>query len=185
MRPPRPRSSSSHTGDDGMSDASSGPAGQRLRAVAWTAGDRALAALAHAAIGFGLVGIGFLLSLAISGIIWLVSRHRPHVAVHAEQAGAYQLVVLAVNAVVIAGWLAASVALFGQLALAPPAEWTGRGPAAWQLALWLLAVPVFGLWYAGTIALGLIGALRVFLGYPFWYPVSGAWARRKHRRPGY
>jgi hypothetical protein len=46
-------------------------------------------------------------------------------------------------------------------------------------------VPVFGLWYAGTIALGLIGALRVFLGSPFWYPVVGAWARRQHRWPGY
>lgn len=153
---------------------------RRLSRAAWTAGDRLLATLAHAAIGFGFLGVGFLLSLAISLVIWLVGRRSPHVAAHAEQAGAYQLFVLIVNVLVIAGWAAASVMLFGRLVLVPPAATTGLEQAArpWLVGLWALAVPLFGLWYVGTIALGLIGALRVALGRPFWYPVFGRWARR-------
>src|SRR5687767_299698 len=85
----------------------------RLSHVVWSTTDRVLATLAHAAIGFGFFGIGFLLSLAISGVIWVISRRSPHVAVHAEQAGAYQVFVLVVNVVVIVGWLVAAVALFG------------------------------------------------------------------------
>ena len=89
---------------------------------------------------------------------------------------------LIVNVVVVAGWLAATVALFGQAMLTFPVV-TPVGPErrapAWLAALWLLAVPLFAVWYVGTIALGLIGAARVALGLPFWYPVIGPWARRK------
>jgi hypothetical protein len=150
-----------------------------------------LATLAHAAIGLGFFGIGFLPTLAISGVIWLISHRSPHVAVHAEQAGIYQLIVLVVNVLVIVGWLVAAVALFG-------AGWpgeavallVGRGSADGSamervaapvaVALWLLVVPLFAAWYVGTILLGLVAAARVALGYPFWYPGIGTWVRRKH-----
>ena len=141
-----------------------------------------MATLAHAAIGFGFLGIGFLLSLAINVAIWLMSRRSPHVAIHAEQAGAYQLSVFVINVLVVVAWLAASVALFGRVVFFPPAEVGEIERAAWPLAvgLWLLAVPIFGVWHVASIALGLIGALRVAAGQPFWYPFWGRWARRKH-----
>ena len=46
----------------------------RLLAPVWSTSDRALAVLAHAAIGFGLVGIGLVASIVISLVIWVVSR---------------------------------------------------------------------------------------------------------------
>src|SRR3712207_8168808 len=55
--------------------------------------DRGLAVLAHASIGFGFLGIGFLLGLAINVIIWLRSRRSSYLAVQSEQAGAYQLAI--------------------------------------------------------------------------------------------
>src|SRR5689334_7751649 len=39
--------------------------------------DRLLAAIAHAAIIFGFLGIGFLVSLGINLGLWLYSRHSP------------------------------------------------------------------------------------------------------------
>jgi hypothetical protein len=155
----------------------------RLLAPVWSTSDRALAVLAHAAIGFGLFGISLVVSVIISLVIWVVSRRRRHVAIHAEQAGLYQLFVLIVNVVVAAGWLAAAGALFGSVVLTFPFVAPispDRAPAGWLVALWLLAIPLFALWYVGTIALGLIGAARVALGHSFWYPVIGPWARRKH-----
>lgn len=154
----------------------------RLRRVVWTGSDRLLAAAAHAAIAFGLLGIGFLASLAISGVIWVISRHSPHVARHAEQAGAYQLFVLIANVLVVIAWAALSVALFGRVVLFPPSDASGieQTLAPVAMLLWLLAVPLFALWYVGSIALGVIGAVRVLLGYEFWYPVFGRWAWRKH-----
>jgi hypothetical protein len=168
------------TDDAALARRASAPS--RLLAPVWSTSDRALAVLAHAAIGFGLFGISLLVSVIISLVIWVVSRRRRHVAIHAEQAGLYQLVVFIVNVVVVVGWLAATVPLFGQAILTFPFIAPGglaRAPG-WLVALWLLAVPLFALWYVGTIALGLIGAARVALGYPFWYPVIGPWARRKH-----
>src|SRR5439155_18980109 len=55
---------------------------------------RALSALAHGAIAFGLLGVGFLVSLAISAAIWLYGRRSPEVRFHSEQAGCYQCSVL-------------------------------------------------------------------------------------------
>src|SRR5437867_739718 len=48
--------------------------------------DRVLAALAHGAILFGFLGIGFLLALGINLVIWIASRRSPYVAYHARQA---------------------------------------------------------------------------------------------------
>src|SRR3712207_5971971 len=61
--------------------------------------ERALAALAHGAVAFGVLGISMLVSLVISGIIWLYARRSPTVRFHSEQAGWYQCSVLVINAV--------------------------------------------------------------------------------------
>src|SRR5918911_2564472 len=58
---------------------------------------RALSALAHGAIAFGFLGVGFLVSLAISGVIWLYGKRSPQVRFHSEQAGCYQCSVLLIN----------------------------------------------------------------------------------------
>ena len=138
--------------------------------------DRALAVLAHASIGFGLVGIGFLLGLAINGVIWLRSRRSSFVNVHAEQAGAYQLAVFLINVglVLILGasgvYLAFAPSSLGPAELSSPQVLAG---------LWLAVLPLALLWYVATIVYGLYGAWKVARGREFWYPVFGAWARRR------
>src|SRR3712207_6461850 len=72
--------------------------------------DQRIAAVAHLSIGFGVVvGVGFLVGLAINLVIWLRSRRSPVVEYHAEQAGAYQLVVLLANVLLVGLWIAAAV----------------------------------------------------------------------------
>ncbi len=138
--------------------------------------DRALAVLAHASIGFGLVGIGFLLGLAINGVIWLRSRRSSLVNVHAEQAGAYQLAVFLINV--------ALVVVFGvsglYLAFAPSALGPAELSSPQVLAgLWLAVLPLALVWYVGSIGYGLYGAWKVARGREFWYPIFGGWARRR------
>ena len=138
--------------------------------------DRTLAVLAHASIGFGLVGIGFLLGLAINGIIWLRSRRSSFVNVHAEQAGAYQLAVFLINL--------GLVLIFGAtglyLAFAPSAIGPSELSSPQVLAgVWLAILPLALLWCRGSTASGLYGAWRVARGREFSYPVFGAWARRR------
>lgn len=146
-----------------------GPA-RRAVAVAGRGSERALAATAHAAIGFGLLGVGFLLSLAITGVIWLAGKKSPYVVAHADRAGRYQLLVLAVNVVAVALWIG-GVLLFADLG-----GWQGWASGGWRLLAWALlglllalAVPVFLAWYFGTIAYGLYGAARVLGGHDFRY----------------
>ena len=141
--------------------------------------DRGLAILAHASIGFGLFGIGFLLGLAINAVIWLRSRRSSFVAIQAEQAGAYQLAVFLINMVLVAAWLVVLLyVLVGDSEI-------GLGSLSLrQIAagLWLALIPLFAIWYVGTIAYGLYGAARIASGREFWYPVFGAWARRRALR---
>ena len=135
--------------------------------------------LAHASIGFGFVGIGFLLGLAINGVIWLRSRRSSFLAVQSEQAGAYQLAVLLINVVLVVVWIAIflyvilddSTIGFGQL--------SARQVAA---GFWLALIPLFAIWYIGTILYGIYGAIRIAQGREFWYPIFGAWARRRALR---
>ncbi|HEX5502258.1 MAG TPA: hypothetical protein VFW96_06520 [Thermomicrobiales bacterium] len=143
---------------------------RRAAAVAGRGGERALAATAHAAIGFGIVGIGFIVTLAITGVIWLAGKKSPYVEVHADRAGRYQLLVLAVNVVAVALWVG-GVLLFADLG-----GWHGWASGGWRLLAWmllglalLLAVPVFFAWYFGTIAYGLYAAARVLGGHDFRY----------------
>jgi uncharacterized Tic20 family protein len=138
--------------------------------------DRGMAVLAHASIGFGFVGIGFLLGLAINAVIWLRSRRSSYVNVHAEQAGAYQLAVLLINVALVVVWLLILVYVFVGDSEVGPGQLSLRQIAA---GLWLALIPPFAVWYVGTILYGLYGALRVAHGREFWYPVFGAWARRR------
>ncbi len=141
--------------------------------------DRGLAVLAHASIGFGLFGIGFLLGLAINFVIWLRSRRSSYLSIHAEQAGAYQFAVLAINVVLIAVWLVILMYVF-----LGPSE-IGEGQLSMRqimAGLWLALIPLFAIWYVASIAYGLYGAVRVAAGREFWYPVFGGWARRRAER---
>lgn len=142
--------------------------------------DRRIAAVAHLSIGFGVViGVGFLLGLAINLVIWLRSRRSPFVEYHAEQAGAYQLTVLLTNVLVVVGWLVGA----GYLALGGSSVALGSVPLNHVLAgLGCVVVPAFVLWYVGTIAYGLYGGLLIAAGREFSYPVFGAWARRRFDR---
>ncbi|MGN6757005.1 MAG: DUF4870 domain-containing protein [Thermomicrobiales bacterium] len=146
--------------------------GRRAVGAADAGGSRTLAAVAHGAIAFGLFGIGFLVSLAITGIIWLYGRHSPYLREQADRAGRYQLLVLALNILVVALWIG-GVALFFYLG-----GWGGWGDGGWRSialtsegVLLLLAVPVFVVWYFGTIGFGLYAALRALAGHDFRYPI--------------
>ncbi|MDP9372067.1 MAG: DUF4870 domain-containing protein [Chloroflexota bacterium] len=148
----------------------------RVAGVAGQGNERVLAAAAHAAIGFGLLGIGFLLSLAITGVIWLVGRRSPFVQAHADRSGRYQIFVLLVN-ILVGALLAIALALFLVYG-----RWDARG---WRLAfqvvdglLLLVAAPVFLAWYFGTIFYGLYAAVRVLGGHDFHYPPP-PWRRRR------
>lgn len=146
-----------------------------------TGGDRGLAVLAHASIGFGFVGIGFLLGLAINGVIWLRSRRSSYVAVQSEQAGAYQLAVLLVNLVLAGSWLLVLLYVFVGDSEIGAGQLSMRQVAA---GVWLALIPLFAVWYVGTILYGLYGAVKVARGEEFWYPFFGAWARRRALRDG-
>ena len=147
-----------------------------IRRRATEGADRGLAVLAHASIGFGLVGIGFLLGLAINFVIWLRSRRSSYVSIQAEQAGAYQLAILVINVVLIVVWVAMLLFVF-----LGPSE-IGEGQLSIRqifAGLWLALIPLFAIWYVATIAYGLYGAARVASGREFWYPIFGAWAQRR------
>jgi uncharacterized Tic20 family protein len=143
--------------------------------------DRRVAAVAHLSIGFGVVvGVGFLLGLAINLVIWLRSRRSPFVELHAEQAGAFQLAVFLTNVTIIGIWIAVVVMVLGD-----PQVWQGKlTPALVFAAIWCVLLPFQILWYAGTILLGLYGGLMVALGRDFSYPVFGPWARRRMEARG-
>jgi uncharacterized Tic20 family protein len=136
--------------------------GTRVVETAGRAADAGLAALAHFAILFGFFGVGFLLSLAISGAIWLYSRRSPYVAFHAQQAGCYQIFVLVFN---IGYWvlLGALVYVGGQL------HWE----AGTITAVVTLMIGLFILWFVLSILYGAWAGLRVLLGHDFRYPYFG------------
>src|SRR5438445_9060773 len=105
---------------------------------------RTLSALAHGAIAFGLLGVGFLVSLAISAAIWLYGRRSPEVRFHSEQAGCYQCSVLLVNLLfVLFLGVTGGFSLFKVL----------RGESDWGTGcLTALGLIVFLAWVVGSIA---------------------------------
>lgn len=154
--------------------------------VAGTATERGLAAVAHGATILGFFGVGFLLSLVISGIIWLASKKSPYLQEQSDRAGRFQLYVLAVNILGIVLWIV-GVALLLYLT-----NWRGWGGGGWQgwthldlrwlfvildgLAV-LVAVPVLLAWNVATIAYGVYAAFRTLGGHDFRYPPP-PWRRR-------
>lgn len=137
-------------------------------------GDRAtealLAGIAHAAIIFGFLGVGFLLSLAINLVLFLYARRSPYVSYHAQQAGCYQCFVVIFNIILI------FLALLTGGFFVAFHQWSGAG---WlSAALWIF----LAVWFVGSIVYGVVGAVRVFMGRPFSYPVFGPLAARTTRR---
>ena len=147
-----------------------------MRQRATQSTDRGLAVLAHASIGFGLFGIGFWVGLLINLVIWLRSRRSSYVSIQAEQAGAYQLAVGVIFWVLVGIWVGGAAFFI----------WQGSSLGEGQLSvtqifagLWIALLPIIFIWHIGTLVYGLIGTLRVAAGSEFWYPVVGAWARRR------
>jgi hypothetical protein len=154
------------------------PAGWHARAGHTVMGqvDQRLAAVAHLSIGFGVVvGVGFLLGLAINLVIWLRSKRSSVVEYHAEQAGAYQLAVLLINLGLAALWIGIAGTAIGGW------NWHLGSWPVWQplAGLLCLLTPAIVVWYVGTIVYGLYGGLLVAAGREFSYPVFGPWARRR------
>ncbi len=159
---------------------------RRVTRVAGQGSERTLAVAAHAAIGFGFFGIGFLLSILISVVIWLVGRKSPYVEAQADRAGRYQIFILLANLLVVLLW-AIGLGVFVYLG-----GWEGWGSGGWRTVAWallglalLVAVPVFLVWYVGTILYGLYAALRVLAGDDFrypWHPFSRRGDTRPRRR---
>lgn len=138
--------------------------------------DQRIAAVAHLSIGFGvIIGVGFLVGLAINLVIWLRSRRSPVVELHAEQAGAYQLVVLLTNIVLVSLWIAAAVIIIGNVRIGPDFLRLGQVVTGF----WCVLTPLTALWYFGTIAYGVYAGLVVGAGRDFSYPIFGPWARRR------
>lgn len=139
--------------------------------------DQRIAAVSHLSIGFGVViGVGFLLGIAINLVIWLRSKRSSVVAFHAEQAGAYQLAVLLINVLIVAIWIGVAVFLMTGGSQIGSGELSG---AQILMGLWCALVPLFALWFFGTIAYGLYGGLVVAAGREFSYPIFGNWARKR------
>ena len=120
--------------------------------------------------------------------IRVVGRRSRYLAVHAEQAAWYQLVVLALNVLVGAGWLVALVLVLGEELgisglLGLPTWETGLAVRIAVGLVLALALPLFVVWFVATIAYGVYGALLVMSGRPFWYLVVGAWVRRRMGDP--
>jgi len=150
--------------------------------------ERALAAAAHLGIAFGLLGIGFLLGLAIAAAVWLYGRRSRYVAAHAEQAGLYQLGVFVITVVVGAAWLVTLVLVLGDALgvaglLGLPDLHLGFAVQAAVGLVLALGLALFPLWLIGTISYGVYGALLAMAGQPFWYPVIGRRARRRLGEP--
>ena len=138
--------------------------------------DQRIAAVAHLSIGFGvIVGVGFLVGLAINLVIWLRSKRSPVVELHAEQAGAYQLSVFLINIGLVGLWILMAVGVIGG-----PNVTIGSVPLWQPLAgSWCVSTPLIAAWYFGTILYGVYGGLRVAFGRDFSYPIIGAWVERR------
>jgi uncharacterized Tic20 family protein len=138
--------------------------------------DQRIAAVAHLSIGFGIVvGVGFLLGLAINLVIWLRSRRSTFVELHAEQAGAYQLIVLLTNLLIAAIWIGVVVMEMGD-----PDFWSfNMTPRHVLTGLWCALIPLQLAWYFGTIVYGLYAGVLVAAGRDFTYPIIGRRIRQR------
>lgn len=127
--------------------------------------ERVLSAAAHGAVAFGIFGIGLLVSLLISGVIWLYSRRSPYVRFHSEQAGCYQCSVLLVNFLLLLIFVSSGI-----FSIAQASQGRQDAGAGW---ISLVAVVLGLIWFIGTILYGIMGAVMVLMGRPFKYIVIG------------
>jgi hypothetical protein len=133
--------------------------------VADRSAERAMSALAHGAIAFGLLGFTLVVSLLISAIIWVYSKRSPEVRFHAEQAGCYQVIVLLVNALFLVG-----VGATGGFWIVNLVQ--GKGPG--ELGFGVVAgLCLFALWILATTLYGIVAAVMVLLGKRFKYVFIG------------
>ena len=143
--------------------------------------DRRIAAVSHLSIGFGvLIGVGFLLGIAINLVIWLRSKRSTFVEYHAEQAGVYQIVVLLSNVVIVGIWIGVLIMLMGDSEI-------GSGQLSVRqilMGMWCALLPLQIAWYFGTILYGVYGGIVVAAGGSFSYPIIGPWARRRIEAKG-
>lgn len=156
-------------------------------AVALQGSERALAATAHAAIFFG---IGLLPTLIVPVVIWLVSKRSAYVREQSDRAGRYQIFVLLTNILAIALWVACLALLLWLTGWRILGFGGGDPHIARSLPitliivldtlLLLVALPVFAVWYFGTLAYGIYGAVSALAGHDFRYPPP-PWGRRKRR----
>lgn len=119
--------------------------------------------------------MGFLLGIAINLVIWLRSRRSSFVAIHAEQAGTYQLIVLLINIMIVVLWIGIVVGFFAGW------DYTINGVSlGWLFTrFWISMLPIQIVWFFGTILYGLFGGLMVAVGRDFSYPFLGRWARER------
>ena len=159
-------------------------------AVAGQGSERALAAAAHGAIAFGFVGIGFILSLVITAVIWLASKKSPYVREQADRAGRYQLFVLFINIVAVILWVLGFALLLSLTGWRIFGFGGGDPQVAESLPITIVialdtitliaALPIFVVWFYGTIFYGVYGTIRALAGHDFHYPPP-PWKRRKRR----
>lgn len=123
-----------------------------------------MSVLAHGAIAFGFFGIGFLMSLAIAGVIWLYAKRSPEVRFHSEQAGCYQCIVLLINIV----WVLV-LAVGGGFSIFSFFRGEGGNLAGWVLVGLILFVG----WFFLSILYGIFAAVMVLMGKRFKYPILG------------
>jgi uncharacterized Tic20 family protein len=159
-------------------------------AVAGQGSERALAAAAHGAIAFGFVGIGFILSLVITAVIWLASKKSPYVREQADRAGRYQIFVLLVNIVAVVIWVLGFALLLSLTGWRIFGFGGGDPQVAESLPITVVialdtialiaALPLFAVWFYGTIFYGVYGTIRALAGHDFHYPPP-PWKRRKRQ----
>ena len=150
--------------------------------------ERTLAAAAHLGIAFGLLGVGFVLGIVIAAVIWLYGKRSRYVTIHAEQAGLYQLAVFLITVLVGALWVVTLVLVLGDTLgvsglLGLPSLHLGMAARLLIGFVLALLLALFPLWFIGTIAYGVYGALMAMTGRPFWYPVVGPRVRRRMGDP--
>jgi uncharacterized Tic20 family protein len=120
--------------------------------------------LVHGAIAFGLFGIGFLMSMAIAGVVWLYAKRSPEVRFHAEQAGCYQCLVGLINIVLVT-----VLGIGGGASIVAAFRGEGGSMAGWVL----IGLGMSVVWFFLSILYGVFAAVMVLMGKRFKYPILG------------
>jgi|GEM_PF-2059782 len=137
-----------------------------------TEDERVLAALSHASILMNFINLAGIIA---SALIWTQQREKSrYVSGHALQSLVYQGAVLLISIFLMLTWgLCMGLALLP--AVLRPELFRSSPPDAFWLALISLIVPIG---FVGLTTLyGLYGALQVYRGRPFLYPLAGRLVR--------